>query len=245
MSTVPVGAVRPSFNAMGPSWCPGGSGSRAFFFPPFLIAWCCTGMWSCSGWSFLSFAHGVVCTRAATPYADIYGGTRTQVPLRQFMAESMSPGVSSPVCPVVDPHAPPTDYLFDSRALVANPTLLTGLEFPPYVPQRQTMRQLAVGRAFTGSPPHFHPPAWNAAVAGSRKLWVLWPPGSSFFSVNVTAWQWCQRALDGLLEAVVAGEGEAAVVVQHPGDLVYVPEFWGHAVLNLGDVVSVAFESFQ
>ncbi len=47
-----------------------------------------------------------------------------------------------------------------------------------------------MGAAFSGSPPHFHPPAWNAAVAGARKLWVLFPPEAAFFSSNVTAWEW-------------------------------------------------------
>jgi hypothetical protein len=54
------------------------------------------------------------------------------------------------------------------------------------------------------------------------------------------------EALDDLLRAVEAGGGDGvAFVLQHPGDLVFVPEFWGHAVLNLGDVISVAFELFD
>ena len=34
----------------------------------------------------------------------------------------------------------------------------------------------------------------------------------------------------------------AVVCVQRPGDVVYVPENWGHAVVNLEDSVAVAFE---
>ena len=31
-------------------------------------------------------------------------------------------------------------------------------------------------------------------------------------------------------------------LLQGPGDLVYVPETWGHAVLNLADAIAVAIE---
>ena len=35
---------------------------------------------------------------------------------------------------------------------------------------------------------------------------------------------------------------QAVVCVQRPGDVVYVPENWGHAVVNVEASIGVAFE---
>ena len=83
--------------------------------------------------------------------------------------------------------------------------------------------------------------AWISLQVVGSKLWLFLPPASAAFAVNVTALEWFTKH-------VFSGEGGlpgAMVAVQHPGDWVFVPEFWGHAVLNLGDTVSVALESFQ
>jgi hypothetical protein len=37
---------------------------------------------------------------------------------------------------------------------------------------------------------------------------------------------------------------EGMYALQLAGDMVYVPDNWGHAVLNLADTVAVALESF-
>ena len=133
------------------------------------------------------------------------------------------------------------EYVFDSQALFTDSGIMSGVSFPSVVPTTSTLRQLAVGGPLTGSPPHFHPPAWNAALVG-RKLWVLTPPAHAFFSTGVTAWQWLAASA---VDSVQRHDSDATVVLQAAGDLVFVPEFWGHAVVNVDDSLAVAFESFQ
>jgi hypothetical protein len=117
---------------------------------------------------------------------------------------------------------------------------------PP--PPAHQLRQLIVGPPLSGAQPHFHGPAVNVLLAGA-KAWELTPPAHAGF-VRSHAADWFAaggycHAADG--DGDGAG-GPAAGCVPHlrflqgPGDLVWVPEHWGHAVLNLADAVAVAVE---
>ena len=112
----------------------------------------------------------------------------------------------------------------------------------------------------SGSQPHFHGNAWNGLVYG-LKLWLIFSPQHAFFS-NMTALEWflLQRADfqpcscvaadssavadNSTIALPVANAGSCTVfsVLQRPGDIVYVPSQWGHAVLNLADSLGVALE---
>jgi len=91
--------------------------------------------------------------------------------------------------------------------------------------------QLYVGPALSGAPGHFHRSAWNILIYG-KKRWFLYPPTEAFYSQQ-HVWQWWQQQQKptGAMECI-----------QYPGDLVFVPDMWGHAVLNLQESVGLAAE---
>ncbi|XP_065905980.1 uncharacterized protein [Dysidea avara] len=91
--------------------------------------------------------------------------------------------------------------------------------------------QFYIGPALSGAPGHFHRNAWNVLIYG-KKRWFLYPPTEAFYS-RQHVWQWWQQQQKpiGALECL-----------QYPGDLVFVPDMWGHAVLNLQESVGLAAE---
>ena len=96
--------------------------------------------------------------------------------------------------------------------------------------------QLAIGGARSGAPLHYHKAALNTLVYG-RKQWWLAPPRDAGYS-KVPAARWAE-----------AGPGRYASAgrtllrcEQRAGDVLYLPDFWGHAVLNLQPSVGIATE---
>jgi hypothetical protein len=134
-----------------------------------------------------------------------------------------------------------------------------------HVHHRLILSQFSLGPPLSGAQPHFHGHAVNALVHGI-KLWLLFPPALAFFSemtaveffsmlVNKGAdhagkkaamwWSSIISGTSGMPESSHLSASEDASimwVIQRGGDIVYVPEFWGHAVINLVDSVGVAYE---
>ena len=97
--------------------------------------------------------------------------------------------------------------------------------------------QFAVGPRGSGAPVHYHKAAVNTLVYG-RKQWWISPPRDAAFS-NVPAADYI--AADGPASAERAGR-VVLRCVQWPGDVLYLPDYWGHATVNLEPSVSVASE---
>lgn len=100
--------------------------------------------------------------------------------------------------------------------------------------------QWAVGGEGTGAPVHYHNSAWNALVFGAKK-WVAYPPHHQimsnkqildFFETDLTAFK--DRLSDSVLPKFC---------VQTAGDVMIIPESWGHGVLNIQESVAVATEA--
>ncbi len=125
-------------------------------------------------------------------------------------------------------------------------------EVPGYlIDYDPVLTQFNLGPALTGAQPHFHGDAWNGLVYG-RKQWFISRPSHAFFARSG------QRVIDWLatppklaeLTARDSDDGSALAAsdllcVQEPGDIVYVPRLWGHAVLNLAQSVGAAVEFEQ
>ena len=93
--------------------------------------------------------------------------------------------------------------------------------------------QFIMGPEASGAPMHFHVEAFNAAIVG-RKRWFLVPPAKNFWSRKPAA-AWFADNYKAVRKPVFE-------CVQGPGDIMYVPEGYGHAVLNLEETVAVAAE---
>lgn len=101
--------------------------------------------------------------------------------------------------------------------------------------KRPAHRWLICGAAGSGSSVHqdpLHTCAWNSLIFG-RKLWVLFPPDTAAKDVKV------DHDIDASVAQWFAQKWppkprlRPVVIVQHPGETVYVPAKWWHAVLNL------------
>ena len=196
---------------------------------------------------------------------------QVKVALSAFMKQHMprGSGRSPPAAPPPPPPSLRPQYVFDGQVLVRNASAFAAVA--ALLPQglgpaagSGHLSQLIVGGALSGAMPHFHGTAFNLLLVGV-KLWVLVPPSHAEF-VQQHAADWfgrvyprrycgCGAGCAGIGrekdEEAAAEEGpEAApaagiphlVLLQGPGDLVLVPEHWGHAVLNLADTVAVAYE---
>lgn len=85
-----------------------------------------------------------------------------------------------------------------------------------------------LGGSGSGAPFHIHADAVNAAVGG-RKRWFVFTPRKTLYS-RKTIHRWVKEDYEELAE-----EDRPLECVQSPGDIVYVPLDWGHAVLNLDE----------
>ncbi|ETO25392.1 hypothetical protein RFI_11744 [Reticulomyxa filosa] len=81
--------------------------------------------------------------------------------------------------------------------------------------------QLAIGSVGSGSPPHWHTPAFNFLFTG-EKIWWLFPPASSVYShIHVKDW-FSRHHIGSTINTYFW-------FVQKPGDVLFIPNEWSHA----------------
>lgn len=96
--------------------------------------------------------------------------------------------------------------------------------------------QVAVGGAGSGAPLHYHKAAVNTLVYGRKRWWLSPPRDAAYSREPVGAW-----AAAGPARAQAAGR-VLLQCEQRAGDVLFLPDFWGHAVLNLAPSVGLASE---
>lgn len=136
----------------------------------------------------------------------------------QPLPESMIGDLGDPKAPTMPMFEAKKGFFDDSQVVVAGTA--------------KTHGELFIGPALSGSQPHAHTAAWNHLVFG-RKRWYLWP--KLCYSLGyadghgMSVWEWALTRLPKLQGTVCAPfEFE-----QIPGEVVFVPYGWHHAVLNL------------
>uniref|UniRef100_A0A7S4N0C1 JmjC domain-containing protein n=1 Tax=Prymnesium polylepis TaxID=72548 RepID=A0A7S4N0C1_9EUKA len=83
---------------------------------------------------------------------------------------------------------------------------------------------------------HFHQPAYNQLVHG-RKRWLLTPPRHAVFSMR-PAHEWVAERLP----ALVAQNAAIFRCEQRAGDMLMLPDLWGHLTFNVETSVGYAQE---
>eukprot|EP00933_Yihiella_yeosuensis_P036966 TRINITY_DN30817_c0_g1_i2.p1 TRINITY_DN30817_c0_g1~~TRINITY_DN30817_c0_g1_i2.p1 ORF type:complete len:505 (+),score=95.82 TRINITY_DN30817_c0_g1_i2:159-1673(+) len=152
--------------------------------------------------------------------------------LRAFVDHMMVDGDTTAI--ESEPGAVP--YAFDTpsagvaREAVLNDVPLFSSEARHSIDVRHP--QIAVGSAGTGAPAHNHFAALNALIVGCKR-WQLLPPLNACWSISPPL---LSKENSKIATAC------ALEVEQRAGDLLYVPEFWGHSTLLLSDSVAVAYE---
>jgi hypothetical protein len=94
----------------------------------------------------------------------------------------------------------------------------------------------AVGASGSGIPFHRHANAYNELLVGAKR-WSFLSPGDRDIDEGVRRrghLAWLREVLPGL------PPGDVLECTQQPGDVIFVPEGWWHATLNLGEVLAVA-----
>jgi hypothetical protein len=97
--------------------------------------------------------------------------------------------------------------------------------------------QLYLGGVASGAPMHTHQAAYNLLVFG-RKAWFLAPPGHATFSLR-PAREWLAERLPELRRRNTT---RLLTCEQRAGDLLVVPDLWGHLTYNLETSVGLAQE---
>ena len=91
--------------------------------------------------------------------------------------------------------------------------------------------QFYQGVAGTGAPMHLHIDAWNCLVYGEKR-WFLMPPFQGAYS-SMPIQQWVDKLYPSM---------QVIECTQRAGDILYVPKYWSHAVLNLKESIGIARE---
>ena len=126
---------------------------------------------------------------------------------------------------------------------------------PPFIEDeeshfRTSSIQFYLGPAGAGAQPHWHSLAWNWLVHG-RKLWLLWPPPDASYAQRHVALTLEElnahaNASRGGARAGARAEARAGAAPlrceQRAGDVMVVPEVWGHATYNLEPSIGWATE---
>ncbi|CAE8734542.1 unnamed protein product [Polarella glacialis] len=132
---------------------------------------------------------------------------------------------------------------------------ITGSQYRPLPPA-----WLLVGAARSGTPIHDHPlnAAWNSLLDGC-KLWVIFPPdvdegfllldeGEDYDLSAVEWFLWWAGGLasaddcsteDSLAKRLLPSQTK--IIVQHPGETVFLPPGWWHVVLNIRTSTAISY----
>jgi len=163
------------------------------------------------------------------PWAGQGFGDSGPMTLQAFV-EQMMPAAAAPA---LDPAAPPP-YAFETTQGQAAEALAADVPlFPPGAGARGGLSvrppQLALGPAGAGAPAHAHNAALNALIFGAKR-WLLVPPCRATWSLRPPLLEAGAEAPDGI------------EVEQHAGDVLYIPEFWGHSTVLLADSAAATYE---
>lgn len=176
-------------------------------------------------------------------HLSAFGEGRLTMPLSDYIADMATASNTSTDTASTDRRISRTHYLFDRRRFLHEhrsmldayqPLPLFAADGDVYSPKLT----FALGPTGTGINFHAHKDGWNEVIHG-RKRWLFYAPTSRGpprgFNQFESAAEWFDAEYDQL-----APEDMPEECMQHAGDVMYVPEGWLHAIINLGETMAVA-----
>ena len=121
----------------------------------------------------------------------------------------------------------PIMYVFANEILTSEggKGLMNDISIPNLVSEFPwSIAQFMWGPPGSGAPLHHHQDAWNGLVFGEKKWW-FYPPSEMISSTKISS-DW----------------NSPYYCTQSPGDFVYVPDSWSHAIYNSKFTSAVAIE---
>ncbi len=181
-------------------------------------------------------------TEVEIPYAETFGFKTSQsTTLKKFMTKMRKLTQEQQEITSFADFASPM-YIFETISL--DSPILSDFVIPPVLDPDATnidinKLQFYLGPTLSGSPVHFHRNAWNILIYG-QKRWFLYPPDKAFYSKQHILDWW--RDNHASTEGAWSNEATPLECVQYPGDMMFVPDMWGHGVINLKESIGLASE---
>ncbi|KAM9843312.1 jmjC domain-containing protein 8 [Aulostomus maculatus] len=180
----------------------------------------------CSRSSLLE-AYGDRTVRLST--ANTYSYRKVDVLFREFVDKLLRPQS-------LDALGSDTLYFFGDNNFTEWQNLFEFYESPPFtLPHTSEALSFGIAGPGTGVPFHWHGPGYSEVIYG-RKRWFLYPPDQEpHFHPNSTTLSW-------LMETYAHLPQEEALLecTLRPGEVLYFPDRWWHATLNLDTSVFIS-----
>lgn len=161
--------------------------------------------------------------------ANTYSYRKVDVPFEEFIDLLLKPQS-------VDTLGSDTLYFFGDNNFTEWESLFNNYEAPPYLlPHTTGAYSFGIAGPGTGVPFHWHGPGYSEVIHG-RKRWFLYPPDQEpHFHPNYTTLSWLTNTYPNLpLE-----EAPLECTIR-PGEVLYFPDHWWHATLNLDTSVFIS-----
>ncbi|XP_006005586.1 jmjC domain-containing protein 8 isoform X1 [Latimeria chalumnae] len=171
--------------------------------------------------------HGDQMVRLST--ANTYSYQKVDVPFREYVDHLLKPQSMETL-------GSDTLYFFGDNNFTEWGPLFQKYIAPPYgLPGTSEAYSFGIAGAGTGVPFHWHGPGYSEVIYG-RKRWFLYPPDKApEFHPNKTTLSW---ALDTY--PILSEEDKPIECTIHPGEVLYFPDRWWHATLNLDTSVFIS-----
>lgn len=180
---------------------------------------------------------GLTFQEVEVPYAEAFGyKTSKPTTIKIFMAKMKKLNQEQKQTAKIDQFTNPT-YIFEtisSTSPILKDFSLPSVLDPELTNIESSKIQFYLGPPLSGAPVHFHRNAWNILMYG-QKHWFLYPPDRAFYSKQ-HVWDWWKDKEGG------QEDDPPLECIQYPGDLMFVPDMWGHAVINIKESVGLASE---
>ncbi|KAJ8253674.1 hypothetical protein COCON_G00202860 [Conger conger] len=161
--------------------------------------------------------------------ANTYSYQKVDVPFQEFVEHLLRPQA-------LDALGSDTLYFFGDNNFTEWQLLFEHYQAPRYLlPHTSGAYSFGIAGPGTGVPFHWHGPGYSEVIYG-RKRWFLYPPDKGpDFHPNRTTLSWVRDTYPSL-----PPEERPIECTIRPGEVLYFPDHWWHATLNLDTSIFIS-----